>query len=153
MPKWRVKTGIIGDFVNSVFTCDVQFLMLLSQFMNASNLARGARSEQAFAARGLDRAAEALENRAELLRDEAERIRNSPKDAVGVEQSKVSMLLGVRTLAEAANSVTDHADRLAASANASEMGVSSRMIATALGVSTNTAIKRMRKSGKEGSDA
>lgn len=153
MPKWRVNTGVIGDFINSVFTCAVQFLMLLSQFMNASNLARRARSEQAFAARGLDQAAEALESRAEFLRDEAERIRNSPGDAVGVEQSKVSMLLGVRTLTEVANSVTAHADHLAASANASEMGVSSRMIATALGVSTNTAIKRMRKTGEGGSGA
>lgn len=118
--------------------------------MNASNLARDLRGEVASAARGLDQAAETLEGRASLLRAEAERIRDTPRDAVGAEQSKAAMLLGVRSLADAAEEITTRADRLAASANAPEMGVSSRMLASALGVSTNTAIKRIRQASGEG---
>lgn len=127
--------------------------MLLSQVMNASNLARGVTGERRAAAQSLDRAADALEDRVALIRAEAERARDAPRDAVGAEQGKVSMLLGMQVLADAASDISARADRLAATANTPETGASSRMIATALGVSTNTAIKRMRKAEGEGKGA
>lgn len=116
--------------------------------MNASNLARDLRAEATRAAQGLDQAAETLDGQASLLRTEAERIRDTPRDAVGAEQAKASLLLGVRSLADASKEIATRADLLAASANAPEMGVSSRMLATALGVSTNTAIKRIRQASE-----
>lgn len=117
--------------------------------MNASNLARGTRRGASLAARGLDQAAETLEARATILRAEAGRIRKTPRNAVGDEQGKASMLLGVQALTEAADAITANAERLAASANTPEVGVSSRMLASALGVSTNTAIKRIRQATGE----
>lgn len=123
--------------------------MLLSQFMNASNLARGLHNGRAHAARGLDRAAESLETRAATLRAEAERVRQAPRNLVGNETGKASVLHGVQCLAEAADDMRSRADRLAASAYSPNLGVSSRALASALGVSTNTAIKRIRQSGEE----
>lgn len=129
--------------------CAVQFLMLLSQFMNASNLARDLRKGRTLAARGLDEAAEALEARASLLRAEAERVRQTPPSLVGSERGKASALQGVQCLAEAADDMQARADRLAATAYSPDLGVSSRVLASALGVSTNTAIKRIRLAGEE----
>lgn len=129
--------------------CGVQFLMLLSQFMNASNLARDQRNKRALAARGLDQAAESLETRASLLRAEAEQVRQAPQNLVGAERSKASILQGVQCLAEAAKDMESRADHLAASAYSPDIGVSSRALASALGVSTNTAIKRIRQQAGE----
>lgn len=122
--------------------------MLLSQFMNASNLARDLRNSRALAARGLEQAAESLETRATLLRAEAEQVRQGPQNLVGAERGKASVLQGVQCLAEAAEDMQDRADRLAASAYSPDLGVSSRALASALGVSTNTAIKRIRQAGE-----
>lgn len=130
-------------------TCAVQFLMLLSQFMNTSNLARDLRGRRARAARGLDSAADALEARASSLRAEAARVREAPPNLVGAERSKASVLLGVQCLSEAAGNLLAQADSLAASAYSPEIGVSSRALASALGVSTNTAIKRIRQASDE----
>lgn len=127
--------------------------MLLSQFMNASNLARDLRSGQTLAARGLDKAADALEAQSAMLRAEAERVRKTPRGTVGEEQAKASILLGVQSLTGSAETLSAQADSLSAQANAPEVGVSSRMLASALGVSINTAIKRIRKaSGEEDRD-
>lgn len=122
--------------------------MLLSQFMNASNLARDLRNSRALAARGLEQAAESLETRATLLRAEAEQVRQGPQNLVGAERSKASVLQGVQCLAEAAEDMLARADRLAASAYSPDLGVSSRTLASALGVSANTAIKRIRQAGE-----
>ena len=123
--------------------------MLLSQFMNAGNLTSGSRQRPALAARKLDEAATALEARVALLRDEAERVRRVSPNLVGAEYSKVSTLQGVQSLTEAAHEIQSHADHLAASAYSPSLGVSSRTIASALGVSVNTAIKRIREASKE----
>ena len=123
--------------------------MLLSQFMNTSNLARDLRNGRALAARGLDDAAESLETRASLLRAEAEQIRQGPSGLVGSERGKAAALQGVQCLAEAATDVQARADHLAATAYSPDLGVSSRILASALGVSTNTAIKRIRQAREE----
>lgn len=120
--------------------------------MNASNLARDLRNSRALAARGLEQAAESLETRATLLRAEAEQVRQGPQNLVGAERSKVSVLQGVQCLTEAAEDIQARADRLAASAYSPDLGVSSRALASALGVSTNTAIKRIRQVGEEVGD-
>lgn len=125
--------------------CDVHILMLLSQFMNASNLARNPRNGHALAAQGLTEAAEALESRAAILRAEAKQVRSAPPNLVGIERGKASTLQGVQCLAEAADDMLARADTLAASAHSPGLGVSSRALASALGVSINTAIKRIKQ--------
>lgn len=123
--------------------------MLLSQFMNASNLARDLGGGLSDTVHGLNKAADALEARATFLRSEADRFREAPRSTIGAEQRKTSILLGVQSLADTAHEISAQADLLAASANSPEVGVSSRMIASALGVSTNTAIKRIRNASQE----
>lgn len=110
---------------------------------------RGNRESAASTAKDLERAAAALEARASDLRAEAARFRAATPNAVGDEQRKASMLMGVQSLADAAQDVTAHAHSLAAAAHGPKVGVSSRMLASALGVSTNTAIKRIRNATRE----
>lgn len=117
--------------------------------MNASNLARNQRGGRALAAKELAKAADALEARATLLRAEAERVREAPSGLVGIERSKASVLVGVQSLAEAADDISTQADTLAASAYSPNVGVSSRTLASALGVSINTAIKRIRQASRD----
>lgn len=122
--------------------------MLLSQFMNARNLARAKRHGSALAPHTLDHVADTVEALANTLRTEAALARENPDTLVGNERRKVALLQGIQALTDVSNQLARKADTLAALAHSPEIGASSRTLASALGVSTNTAIKRMRTAGE-----
>lgn len=131
--------------------------MLSSQFMNASNPARDLKGGLVLAAQGLDQVANALEAHAASLREESARIldastqvRTTAHAVVHAEKTKATLLGGVQSLSAVASEATAHADHLAALAHTAPIKVSTRLLAQAMGVSTNTGIKRIRNASNRG---